>query len=466
MWRRHIHLRPSTSTSTTSAPFLPEPAVALLCHTTQASNTTVVVDTERHLHRSRHEQRILTMSLRPQQQGYGYGTPSPQPTYNGYGAPPPAPQYGGYQQTPPPQQQNGYGYGAPSGAPQHQGYPPRPEYPTSNSNAYTHGNYGAPAPPPTQAQTFGNGSPSNYTFQYSNCTGRRKALLIGINYFGQRGQLRGCINDVKNMSTYLNEHFGYKREDMVILTDDQQNPMSQPTKANILRAMHWLVKDARPNDSLFFHYSGHGGQTKDLDGDEEDGYDEVIYPVDFRQAGHIVDDEMHRIMVQPLQPGVRLTAIFDSCHSGSALDLPYIYSTQGVLKEPNLAKEAGQGLLGIVSSYARGDLGGMASTAMGLFKKATTGDSVYRENQRTKTSPADVIMWSGSKDSQTSQDAQIAGQATGAMSWAFITAMKKNPQQSYVQLLNSIRDELEGKYSQKPQLSCSHPLNTNLLYVM
>jgi len=189
---------------------------------------------------------------------------------------------------------------------------------------------------------------------------------------------------------------------MVILTDDQQNPMSQPTKANLLRAMHWLVKDARPNDSLFFHYSGHGGQTKDLDGDEDDGYDEVIYPVDFRQAGHIVDDEMHRIMVQPLQPGVRLTAIFDSCHSGSALDLPYIYSTQGVLKEPNLAKEAGQGLLSIVSSYARGDLGGMASTALGFFKKATTGDDVREKNLRTKTSPADVIMWSGSKDSQTS----------------------------------------------------------------
>ena len=61
---------------------------------------------------------------------------------------------------------------------------------------------------------------------------------------------------MKNMSTYLNSHFGYKREDMVILTDDQQNPMSQPTKQNILRAMHWLVKDARSNDSLFFHYSG------------------------------------------------------------------------------------------------------------------------------------------------------------------------------------------------------------------
>lgn len=237
---------------------------------------------------------------------------------------------------------------------------------------------------------------------------------------------------------------------------------------------------------------GHGGQTKDLDGDEADGYDEVIYPVDFRQFGHITDDEMHRIMVQPLHGGVRLTAIFDSCHSGTALDLPYIYSTQGILKEPNLAKEAGQGLLGAISAYSQGDLGGVANNIMGFFKKAANGDDAYNRTMATKTSPADVIMLSGSKDDQTScvyfavstshasgiswmavscmvrvwltihlnrADATIASQATGAMSWAFITALKKNPQQSYVQLLNSIRDELQTRYTQKPQLSCSHPLS-------
>ncbi|KAK1978380.1 caspase domain-containing protein [Colletotrichum cereale] len=382
----------------------------------------------------------------PAGSGYGYQQPSPQ-SY-GYNQPPPQQQYSGYQQ---PQQPN---------------YNNRPGVPTVNSNAYMHGNHHAPPPPPSAPQQFGHGAPDGYAFQYSNCTGRRKALLIGINYFGQRGQLRGCINDVKNMSAYLVDRFGYKREDMVILTDDQQNPMSQPTKQNLLRAMHWLVKDARPNDSLFFHYSGHGGQTKDLDGDEPDGYDEVIYPVDFRQTGHITDDEMHRIMVKPLQAGVRLTAIFDSCHSGTALDLPYIYSTQGILKEPNLAKEAGQGLLGVISSYSQGDLGGVASNIMGFFKKATTGEDAYNRTMATKTSPADVIMLSGSKDDQTSADATIAAQATGAMSWAFITALKKNPQQSYVQLLNSIRDELATRYTQKPQLSSSHPLNTNLLFVL
>jgi len=127
------------------------------------------------------------------------------------------------------------------------------------------------------------------------------------------------------MSQFMNTRYNFAWDDMVILTDDQKNPAAQPTRANILRAMQWLVNGAQPNDNLFIHYSGHGGQTEDLDGDEEDGMDETIYPVDFKQAGMIVDDEMHWIMVKPLPPGCRLTAIFDCCHSGSVLDLPYEY---------------------------------------------------------------------------------------------------------------------------------------------
>ena len=124
--------------------------------------------------------------------------------------------------------------------------------------------------------------------------------------------------------------------------------------------------------------------------------------MDFKQAGHIVDDEMHHLLVRPLQPGVRLTCIFDCCHSGSALDLPYIYSTKGVIKEPNLLAEAGAGLLGAVSAYARGDLGGVASSIFSFGKKAMAGDGAYERTKETRTSPADVIMWSGSKDDQTS----------------------------------------------------------------
>ncbi|KAJ3532748.1 hypothetical protein NM688_g7380 [Phlebia brevispora] len=328
---------------------------------------------------------------------------------------------------------------------------------------------GVPPRPPTQQQNYGpaftgsNNTQQQPFFQYSQCTGKKKALCIGINYIGQQAQLKGCINDAHNVKRFLCTNYGYKDDDIVMLTDDSRDPRSIPTKANMLRAMQWLVSDARPNDSLFFHYSGHGGQTKDLDGDEADGFDEVIYPVDFKQAGHIVDDVMHDIMVKPLPPGCRLTAIFDSCHSGSVLDLPYIYSTEGKIKEPNLAAEAGQGLLSAVTSYARGDLGGVFSSMTGIVKTATGSTQRAEKKARaTKTSPADVISWSGCKDSQTSADTFEAGQSTGAMSYAFITVLSQNRQQSYQQLLGNLREILRRKYSQKPQLSSSHPMDTIL----
>jgi hypothetical protein len=201
--------------------------------------------------------------------------------------------------------------------------------------------------------------------------------------------LRGCINDARNVQRFLCAYFGYKQEDIVMLTDDSTNPRQKPTKQNIISAMQWLVRDAKPNDSLFFHYSGHGGQTKDSDGDEADGFDETIYPADFKVAGHIVDDEMHSIMVKPLPPGCRLTAIFDSCHSGSVLDLPYIYSTEGKIKEPNLVAEAGSGLLSAVTSYARGDMGGVFSSMTGIMKTATGSTARAQKKARsTRTSPA------------------------------------------------------------------------------
>ncbi|ODQ56551.1 hypothetical protein SAICODRAFT_63531 [Saitoella complicata NRRL Y-17804] len=399
-----------------------------------------------------------------------------------YGNPPPSgnPPHGGHMSSYNPEpyapsqayQGGGQGYLPPTGPPPHPEQlhhfrPPSGQLPNAYNNSYNEGNYRAPPPPPTQAQAFGHGATQGYNYQYSNCQGKKRALFIGINYFGSSSELKGCINDVRNLSSFLVERYGFKWEDMVILTDDQSNPRSVPLRQNIINAMQWLVSGAQPNDNLFFHYSGHGGQTEDLDGDEDDGFDEVIYPLDFKQNGHIVDDEIHFRMVMPLPAGCRLTAIFDSCHSGSVLDLPYLYSTNGTLKEPNLAKEAGQGLLSAGMSYLRGDIGGMVSGVSSLFKNVTGSNSSATEiSRRTKTSPADVIQLSGCKDNQTSADASEGGQATGAMSWAFREVMLKNPQQSYLSLLQCLREELKGKYQQKPQLSCSHPLDMNLLFII
>lgn len=333
-----------------------------------------------------------------------------------------------------------------------------------NNQQATNGASGNFRPPPQQALSFGvQGLPS---YQYSNCSGRRKALLIGINYTGSRNRLRGCINDVRNVKAFL-ERNGYREQDMVILTDEpQRGPKCQPTRDNILRGFQWLVSGARTNDSLFLHYSGHGGQTEDKDGDEEDGYDEVIYPVDHQRAGHIVDDQIHAMIVRPLMPGVRLTALFDSCHSGTVLDLPYVYSTKGMLKEPNLLKEAGMGAMGALQAYSQGDIGSTIRAVTGLLKRVSKNNpNAAEKTKRTRTAPCDAILISGCKDSQTSADAFEAGQATGAMSYAFIMVMSRNPNQSYLSLLNEMRMAMQGRYTQKPQLSASHPIDVNLKFI-
>merc|ERR1719326_2678355 len=169
-------------------------------------------------------------------------------------------------------------------------------------------------------------------FNVAQGDGRKKAVLIGINYEGQRGELKGCINDVKAMKRYL-ESQDY--EDFKILTDDEDE---KPTRENIMEALHWLITGAESGDNLFLHYSGHGGQMKDQDGDEKDGVDETMVPLDYTSAGQIRDDDLFKALIAPLKEGVNLSVIMDCCHSGSILDLPFMIKGDDAAME---AVEAG-----------------------------------------------------------------------------------------------------------------------------
>ena len=85
-------------------------------------------------------------------------------------------------------------------------------------------------------------------------------------------------------------------------------------------------------------------------------------------------------------------------------------------------------------------------------------------NKATKTNDADIISFSGCKDDQTSADLG----SSGAMSSALLKVLNQYPGQlSYNSLLNGIRNEMQAQnLSQKPQLSCSHELDCNLLFIM
>ncbi len=239
----------------------------------------------------------------------------------------------------------------------------------------------------------------------------KKALLIGINYKGTSSELNGCITDVNNIRGYLSKK-GYSSQNIKVLTDDTS---LKPTRVNILSCLlELVVSDAK---TLFFHYSGHGSYVKDEDGDETDGKDECLCPIDYTRVGMILDDEIRGIL-QCLNRGKNLTMILDCCHSGSGVDLCY-----------NLHERYGGRVLCMI-----------------------------KNTKQTKTR-GEVVMLSGSTDKQTSADAYIGGKYQGALTNSFLYVVERHMHLSYEELVRKIRSKLKkGRYSQVPCLSSGRNL--------
>lgn len=240
-------------------------------------------------------------------------------------------------------------------------------------------------------------------------TPSKKALLIGINYTGTRNQLKGCINDVNDVSNYLRgKGFATK-----IITDFT-TPL-KPYRSTILTEFKNLLQKSKPGDQLCFMFSGHGSNRPDKDNNEVSGTDQTICPLDLRS---IVDDELKIIINQYLPAGVTLFALFDSCYSGSVLDLKYQY-----LDSLN-------------------------------YNEATI-------NEKVSQTKGNVFMISGCTDKQTSADAYINNKYNGALTWSFLQVLKQSiPNITWGNLVKTMRDTLKSNnYSQIPQFSCGQATN-------
>jgi len=230
----------------------------------------------------------------------------------------------------------------------------------------------------------------------------KKALLIGINYAGTQHELKGCINDVNSMKERIsNKGFA----NITVMTDLTSK---KATKSNIIEEFKYLLDNSQEGDLLFFLYSGHGTYLIDKNNDETTGYDQCIVPCDLNI---IVDDEFRTLIQTHLKPKVTLFAMFDSCFSGSVLDLKYQYMDSLNYDE-------------------------------------------YSENSKAFETKGNVIMISGCTDYQTSADAIFNNKANGAMTWSLLESLKQNPTCSWRDLVKKMRDLLKTeKMTQIPQFS-------------
>jgi hypothetical protein len=176
--------------------------------------------------------------------------------------------------------------------------------------------------------------------------------------------------------------------------------------------------------------------------------------VDFQENGQINSDILHEHLVSRLPPNSTLFVILDCCHSGSALELPFVYRSddEGNVNLMDNLKE-GMHLFGEANDLFRGgfsfqklgeaeDLYAGATNFFRSFKHMGESqlpglgeDSNYAEYEREHKM---VSMLSGCRDDQTSADANIGGMSEGAMSWAFLETMKRIPNPTYLQVSLSL----------------------------
>ena len=147
----------------------------------------------------------------------------------------------------------------------------------------------------------------------------RLALLIGINQYKYPvsfENLRGAVNDVLRFKTILTTRYSFPAENVLVLTD------AQATRDGILEAFRrHLIRNASTGDKVIFYYAGHGSRTPNRA--RPSGFEETIVPHDSRDPDNnvfdITDTTLRELFGELRAKTSEITAIMDSCHSGTAI---------------------------------------------------------------------------------------------------------------------------------------------------
>jgi hypothetical protein len=153
---------------------------------------------------------------------------------------------------------------------------------------------------------------------HSRTAPTRWALIVGVSdyiNFGEEigGDLPGARNDALGFRDVLVARYGFTDSNIHLVLD------RAATRDRIVSEMkQWLPSVVKPGDLVVFFFAGHGSQSWDTNGDEEDGLDETICPTDVVKGNtdkDIPDDELNQLLTGI--PTDNVAVVLDNCHAGS-----------------------------------------------------------------------------------------------------------------------------------------------------
>ncbi len=149
---------------------------------------------------------------------------------------------------------------------------------------------------------------------------RKLALVVGIGDYlaepgGQSIDLVGPPGDARRIRDVLIERYGFPVDNICLLVDEEA------TRQAFVDGWRRHVGRATQGDTVVYYFAGHGSQTTDFDGpqDEPDGMDETFLLHDSRaNVPELLDDEFNALLAEAYQRTTNITVLIDACNSGSS----------------------------------------------------------------------------------------------------------------------------------------------------
>lgn len=154
---------------------------------------------------------------------------------------------------------------------------------------------------------------------------RKRAFMVGISHYDtaltgyQWNNING-IEDIKLLEPILKKQGFY----LTTLLD------GKATYQNITTQLSNFINQTRMGDIVYLHFSAHGQPVEDLNGDEQDGWDEAIVPIDaykqyrkgiYEGNKHLLDDQLNAYIKKlrtKIGPNGFLYVVIDACHAGTS----------------------------------------------------------------------------------------------------------------------------------------------------
>lgn len=234
---------------------------------------------------------------------------------------------------------------------------------------------------------------------------RKRAFMVGISHYDtaltgyQWNNING-MEDVNLLSPILKIQGFY----LTTLLDEQA------TYDNITRQLTTFVNKTKKGDIVYLHFSSHGQPVEDINGDEEDGWDEAIVPIDayklykkgiYEGKKHLIDDQLNKYIKklrEKIGPSGFLYVIIDACHAGT-------------------------------SSRANDDT--VRGTKIGftannkVFKPSTSKKSHYKVEASTKL--ANVLFVEACRADQVNTEIKVGNKSYGPLSYNIAQTLKQKP---------------------------------------